>query len=143
MLGRNSSILNEFTGIIDNKYNQLPTSLTSLVHMILNGTGLTYNADHAEISVVAKSISQLLIYNSIKRGRKEKTTETIRHNPSRQTALPLYMGLLLYNKTRKRDLVDTCHDLGLSVSYSRGIIKKTWCAGLKFFLVLFLIIHIF
>ncbi|KAH3845396.1 hypothetical protein DPMN_087676 [Dreissena polymorpha] len=33
--------------------------------------------------------------------------------------LPLYMGLTVYNKTRRKDLVDVLYEKGLSVSYDR------------------------
>ena len=38
---------------------------------------------------------------------------------SRETVLPLYIGLLVYNQTRKRCLIDTLFNKGLSVSYER------------------------
>lgn len=33
--------------------------------------------------------------------------------------MPVYLGVMLHTKTRKRELVDTLYDLGLSVSYDR------------------------
>ncbi len=41
------------------------------------------------------------------------------HNPDRETLLPLYLGLLIHGKTRKRELVDVLFNHGLSVSYDR------------------------
>ena len=42
-----------------------------------------------------------------------------RHNKSRESPLPVYLGVFLHNKTRKRELVDMFYELGLSVSYDR------------------------
>ena len=44
---------------------------------------------------------------------------SLRHNLDRETVLPLYIGLLVHNNTRKRDLIDTLFSKGLSVSYER------------------------
>ena len=44
---------------------------------------------------------------------------------SREPALPLYIGLLIHNKTRKRGLIDTLFEKGLSVSYDRVLQLST------------------
>ena len=41
------------------------------------------------------------------------------HNPVRETLLPLYLGIFIHGKTRKRELVDVLFNHGLSVSYDR------------------------
>lgn len=46
---------------------------------------------------------------------------TRRHNSARETALPLYLGLLIHTKTQKRDLVDILFERGLCVSYDRAL----------------------
>ena len=43
----------------------------------------------------------------------------MRHNLDRETRLPLYLGLLIYNKTRKHELIDILFEKGLSVSHDR------------------------
>ena len=40
-----------------------------------------------------------------------------RHDKSREPPLPIYIGTLMHNKTRKRELVKKMFELGLSVSY--------------------------
>ena len=65
----------------------------------------------------ASSISQLLIFNALKRGRKDSTAT--RHSFDRGTVLPLYLGLLIHSKTRKREHIDNLFRHGLSVSYDR------------------------
>ena len=60
-----------------------------------------------------------MIYNSTKGSRKRNKTEEVHHYQRRGTALPMYLGLLIHSKTRKRDLVDTLHKNGLCNSYER------------------------
>ena len=60
-----------------------------------------------------------MMYNSLVRRRKNQATSTIRHNQEREIPLPIYLGVMVHTKTRKRELVDTLHELGLSVSYDR------------------------
>ena len=102
----------------DDQYETLPQSLVALVQMILGGTNIQNQHDNcSDIKGAVSSLTQLLVFNSIKRSR--KGTTGMRHNPDRETVLPLYLGLLLHTKTRKRDLVDELFKNGLSVSYDR------------------------
>ena len=50
----------------------------------------------------------------------------MRQNRERGAALPLYLGLLLHNKTQKRELIDNMFDKGLSVSYDRVLQLSTY-----------------
>lgn len=68
----------------------------------------------------ALSIAQILKYNSIKQMHKEvNATLSVRHNPTQETPLPIYIGLMLHAQTRKRDLVDKLFNVALSISYDR------------------------
>ena len=49
--------------------------------------------------------------------RSRKSDNAIRHSVDRETKLLLYLGLLVHNKARKQDLIDTLFERGLSVSY--------------------------
>ena len=62
----------------------------------------------------AISITELLTLNTVKHSRKR--SNAVRHNVDRETRLPLYLGFLVYNKTRKQDLIDTLFQRRLSVS---------------------------
>ena len=42
-----------------------------------------------------------------------------RHNKARESPLPTYVGLTVHARPRKRELVETLFDLGLSISYDR------------------------
>lgn len=65
----------------------------------------------------ALSIAQILKYNSIKHMCKEvDATLSVRHNPTQETSLLLYIELMLHAKTQKRDLVDKLFNLDLSIS---------------------------
>lgn len=66
-------------------------------------------------------ISQLLIFNSVKeqRNNSDCSTSTLRHSQSRETPLPVYVGLVIHAETRKKGLVDKLYRLGLSISYDR------------------------
>ena len=109
--------------LCDEQYNCLPASLSALVRMILCGSNTKQNIYDKEISPAATSITQLLVFNAIKRSRADSVA--VRHNLERETALPLYLGLLIHNKTRKRDLIDNLFEKGLSVSYDRVLQLST------------------
>ena len=51
------------------------------------------------------------------------SNSTVRHNADREMSLPTCLGLMLHASTRKRDLVDKMHSLGISISYDR-VLKK-------------------
>ena len=109
--------------LCDEQYDDLPVSLSALVELILEGPNAGQRNDDNEISTAASSITQLLVFNAVKRGRKESVA--VRHNSDRETVLPLYLGLLIHNKTRKRDLIDVFFEKGLSVSYDRVLQLST------------------
>ena len=63
------------------------------------------------------AIAQLLQYNCFS---KEKEGATVhRHPKDRETPFPVYMGMVVYAKTRKRNLVKMLHDHGLCIFYDR------------------------
>ena len=94
----------------------LPQSLQTLVAMLCDGASITEQS-LATQNQAQLSICQLIVFNSLLRPKKR--TPNTRHNKSRGPPLPVYLGIFLHNKTRKRELVDTMHELGLSVSYDR------------------------
>ena len=58
-----------------------------------------------------------MIFNSVKNHRESSTV--VRHNEDRETPSPVYLGLMIHAVTRKRDIIDKLHKLGLSISYDR------------------------
>ena len=94
----------------------LPQSLQTLVAMLCDGANIKEQSLTTQ-NQAQLSICQLIVFNSLLR-RKKKTLMT-RHNKSRELPLPVFLGVFLHNKTRKRELVDKFHELGLSVTYDR------------------------
>ena len=107
----------QFDGsLVDESYNNAPPSLTALMQMILAGTNIQkQTAINKGISVPVQSLTQLVTFKTVKRSRLK--TAAVHHNVEHGTSLPLYLGLLIHSKTRKRDLVDVLFQHGLSVSY--------------------------
>ena len=97
----------------------IPPSLMALVRMILDGPNIRHQSEVAATTTrAALSISQLLMFNSVKYGRCVDSSYD-RHNRDRETPLTLYVALKIHAVTRKRMLVDALFNLGMCVSYSR------------------------
>lgn len=75
-------------------------------------------AEQDKIPVAALTIAQLVRFNSIKRKR-QPTAQFRRHNVDQETPLPLYLGLMLHNRTGGEKLIDKMYHLGMSISYKR------------------------
>ena len=108
-----------FQGHLNDKgYNNYPQTLRTLIQMIVDGSNIRAQTEnHNRSQKAVDSISDLVVFNTTKRGRKE--SEHIRHNTNRETLTPLYTALVIYNKTRKRDLIDIMFEKRLSISYDR------------------------
>ena len=110
--------------LLDEQYDNHSTSLLELVQMILGGTNNEKQTENnKEVKSAAISITQLLTFNAVKRSR--KSSNAVWHNVDQETRLPLYLGLLVHNKTRKRELIDILFKRGLSVSYDRVLQLST------------------
>lgn len=107
-----------FTGTFDKdcQVKSVPHSLLALVSMIHSGPSIKSQGVDG-LSQATLSVAQLLQYNSFVRQRPEITG--VHHNKARETPLPVYIGLTIHARTRKRDVIDTMFDLGLSISYDR------------------------
>ena len=100
------------------------TSLLALVQMILGGTNIEKQTENnKEVKSAAISITQLLTFNAVNHSR--KSSNDVRHNVDQETRLPLYVGLLVHNKTRKQESIDILFKRGLSVSYNRVLQLST------------------
>jgi len=93
----------------------IPDELLSLVWMILEGPSIKHKTSGRNNA--ANVLLQILIFNGVKFNTSDSLA--VRHNTDRETPVPTYLGLMLHGTTRKRDLVDKLHVLGLSVSYAR------------------------
>lgn len=101
--------------------SSVPNSLLVLVNMVLEGPSI--KDQMCEGSTPASlTIAQILKYNSVKHMRTHADTvsvSSVRHSTSQETPAPIYIGLMLHAKTRKKELVDKLFSLGLSISYDR------------------------
>ena len=115
-----------FSGSFDTycQEDSVPHTLTGLVGMVLNGSNIRDQPNHLCIPVPTLAISQLLVFNFSAR-RRESTTDPIEHSHHQETPVPVYLGLLMHTKTRKRDLFDILFHLGLSISYDRVLSIST------------------
>ena len=95
----------------------VPPSLLALINMILEGPSIKRQTAVAA-NAAALSISQFLIFNSMKRRRSEIST-LAHHSPERETPLPLYLAMKIHAVTRSRNLIDSMFSIGLCVSYDR------------------------
>ena len=98
--------------------DSVPASLLALVSMVLNGPNIQGQSSSSTSQPVL-TIAQLLMHNSMIRCREKKVTAIVKHSRERETPLPIYLGMMMHTKTRKRELVDQLFELGLSVSYDR------------------------
>ena len=103
--------------------DSVPRSLLVLVRMILEGPNIPPDESEDALSQTALSIAQLLLFNCHIRRREGSCS--ISHLQKRETPLPLYLGVMIHAKTRKREIVETLYDLGLSVSYQRVLAVST------------------
>jgi len=95
----------------DYQENAIPPNLLAVIVMILEGPSIT-NQNRGSKVPAALSVSQLLVFNSVKHKQRVESVNTItdfRRSQTQETLvtlLPLYVGLLLHATTRKRSLVD-------------------------------------
>ena len=104
----------QFDGSLQNPTVQstsVPDTLTKLFSHLMGGCG-------EEIHQSIKSIAQLVLFNTVKKRRKGATGNP-RHQRSRETPVPVYVGLLVHDLTGSQTLIDDLFRLGLSVSYDR------------------------
>ena len=87
--------------------------------MIMNGGDIDNKVSIKE-QTAAMSIAQLIKFNTAKTKRRNiPQTDFVRHSNGNETPFPLYLGLMLHSKTRKKGLVNNLARYGLSVSYKR------------------------
>ena len=112
---------NQFSGSFGTKCQEdsVPVSLLTLVAMVLNGPNIKAQSSFSTTPQPVLTISQLLMYNMLGSRRENQTASSTRHSQVRETPLPIYLGVMIHTKTRKRELVDNLYELGLSISYDR------------------------
>ena len=97
----------------------IPLSLIALVRMILDGPNIKRQSEVADATTrTSLSISQLLMFNSVKYGRSVNSS-CGRHSRDRETPLTLYVAMKVHAANRSRTLVDALFNLGMCISYDR------------------------
>lgn len=104
-----------FTGNLtqESQKEAVPSSLLEFVSVLQNGGNIESQLE-CDVTQANVALAQLLQYNC----RKSQTSS---HSKSREPPFPVYIGLLVYAKTRKRHLIELLHQNGLSISYDRVI----------------------
>ena len=96
--------------------NATPPLLLQFVGMVEHGSDIKSQLRFGALKS-DQAIAQLLQFNCYSRYKEGAATH--RHSKDRETPFPVYMGLSVYTKTRKRQLVEMLHEHGLSISYDR------------------------
>lgn len=86
----------------DCQVKSVPQSLITLVSMIQDGLNIRYQSGDG-ITQPTLTISQLLLFNSSKRRRTGSTV--VHHSKTKEPRLPIYVGLTVHARTRKRELI--------------------------------------
>lgn len=94
----------------------VPSSLLQFVGMVEHGADIKSQIRFG-VSKTDTAIAQLLQYNCYARFKEGAVTH--RHSKDRETPFPIYIGLSVFSRTRKRKLVQMLHENGISVSYDR------------------------
>ena len=93
-----------------------PPSLLQSVGMVEHGADINSHLRFGT-SQTAEAIVQLLQYNCFSWYKEGAAVH--RHSKDRETPFPVYIGVSVFAKTRKRSLVEMLHEHGMSISYDR------------------------
>ena len=96
--------------------DSVPAILLQFVCMIEHGADIKSQLRFGA-STTDLALAQLLQYNCLAKAKEGAASQ--RHSKERETPFPVYIGLSVYNKTRKRHLVELLHNNGISISYDR------------------------
>ena len=107
-----------FTGSFPSECQEdsLPSSLKSLVSMILNGLSLKDQGKRE--SQACLTIGQGILFNT-KKGTSGTGVKKSRHTLEREPPLPIYIGMNVHALTRSKKLIQQLYHIGISISYAR------------------------
>ena len=97
---------------LDCQVRSMPHSLSAMVAMILNGPNFKSQGCDG-VSQASISIAQLLQYH-ISVHRRPGSSTGIYHQKTRETPLPIYVGLMVHARTRKHDLMSRLFEQQIS-----------------------------
>ena len=105
--------------VVSAKAADIPKTLLRFIQMVLRGTNIQNDADNSSTKQADLTISQLIMYNSYIRQRKDRKSITAYNSKVREMPIAVSLGLLLHSQTRQKNLTDKLYSLGLSISYER------------------------
>ena len=101
----------------EREFEGIPSSIFQLISLLIEG-GYTQDSTPECSEKIIGNLSQLVMLKSVKNKRKE-TVSRVCHSKLKELPLPVYLGMVIHNKTRKKGLVNKFAEQGLSISYSR------------------------
>ena len=109
-------VTNSFKGEFpqDCQENDVPIRLLSLCSVLVDGC----DPQEKGFSQSSLTTAQLIMYN-FKKNSKTVTSTRKKHARSRETSLPIYVGLKMYATVRSKTLINRLFHLGICISYSR------------------------
>ena len=114
MLQHKTEFSNELKDVFGEE--AIPPALLQFVCSIEHGVDIKSHLTHG-ITKSDLAMAQLLQFNCYSYHGEGSTIH--RHCKDRETPFAVYVGLKVYAKTRKRELIDKLHENGLSISYDR------------------------
>ena len=103
----------------------LPSSLKSIVSMILNGPNIKDQG--RRVSQACLTIGQSIVYN-FKTGTYCTVVKKTRLTLEREPPLPIYIGMNVHALTRSKKLIQQLYQMGISISYDRIMEIEDWIA---------------
>ena len=102
-----------------------------IFNMILDGATIKHQTQlvNTPTTKSALTISQLMVFNSVKQAQNVDSSNPARHSRSQETPLPLFLSFKIHAVTRSRGLVDTMFNLGGCVSYDRLLRLTSYIAN--------------
>ncbi len=101
-------------------YDSLPSALLQFVCMIEHEADIKSQI-RFDATTTDLAMAQLLQYNCFAKYKEGATTQ--RYAIDRETPLPVYIGMSLHAKTRKRHLVEMLHDHGFSDGFNDRVLE--------------------
>ena len=92
--------------------SSIPPALLSFVSCVMPGSSAT-SCEKEYYKQVMLSVSQLMKFNAFIRTRKHSSSSY--HSTQREPPLPVYLGLMIYNKTHDLSLIEKLSKLGLCI----------------------------
>ena len=120
MLQHTSSFTGTFSQ--DDLEQAVPQSLLQFVSMIEHGADIISQLQHG-LSKSDIPLSHVMLYNRFTMYKEDSNTH--RHSKNRETPFAVYIGLSVFAKTIKRQLIHMLHANGISVSYDSS---KMFCS---------------